>query len=453
MTYLEAVALLHDIESKYDVMNVKYKGVSVWSFLRLRLLDCVSVNTEIKISRSIVKTVFKSLFYGSPFLLWGKYDLWSITNAERRKMVGNKMIHRISGAIEHLPYTSLMIEKPSRCIGHAPKRAIEETHIFSESWILLLSQFFMHLSLVKKKDVQGCELMDKILEEYNLKFDYMHYICHLDAQRRSMNFILAISKKPNVVLFECPYDSMGYQWAFYQHGIKVVELQHGVLNRNHDAYNAKDYEPILNPDAICVFGIEEYNYFKEEAPRYAKDVYMTGLYMLEKADQYFEKDIFVEKRKKYSHIVVASGQAGYEEQLSDFINKVATKHTEALFVYIPRHNDVKLKFTCDNIQVVVDVNIYKFLKWADLHITISSTTCLEAHYFHKPTLFYNYENRASTYYKSVLKTKNGVDYIDSVDSFDEAYLRLLNEHFEYKEIFVHNNIENLTNVINNNIMD
>ena len=39
MTYLEAVALLHDIESKYDVMSIKYKGVSVWSFLRLRLLD------------------------------------------------------------------------------------------------------------------------------------------------------------------------------------------------------------------------------------------------------------------------------------------------------------------------------------------------------------------------------------------------------------------------------
>ena len=54
MTYLEAVALLHDIESKYDVMSIKYKGVSVWSFLRLRLLDCVSVNTEIKMSKSVM---------------------------------------------------------------------------------------------------------------------------------------------------------------------------------------------------------------------------------------------------------------------------------------------------------------------------------------------------------------------------------------------------------------
>ena len=86
MTYLEAVALLHDIESKYDVMSIKYKGVSVWSFLRLRLLDCVSVNTEIKMSKSVMKIVLKSLFYGSPLQAWKKYDVWllRLLNAENR---------------------------------------------------------------------------------------------------------------------------------------------------------------------------------------------------------------------------------------------------------------------------------------------------------------------------------------------------------------------------------
>ena len=142
MTYLEAVALLHDIESKYDVMSIKYKGVSVWSFLRLRLLDCVSVNTEIKMSKSVMKIVLKSLFYGSPLQAWKKYDVWAFTAAERRKQVGDKMIHRISGAIVHVPEKTLMIEKPSRDFGHVARTSIEEKDIISESWMLFWSQLF-----------------------------------------------------------------------------------------------------------------------------------------------------------------------------------------------------------------------------------------------------------------------------------------------------------------------
>lgn len=447
MTYLEAVALLHDIESKYDVMSIKYKGVSVWSFLRLRLLDCVGVNAEVKLSKSIMQIVLKSLFYGSLFKPWKKYTVWNITGAERRKQVGNKMIHRISGAVTHLPEKTLMIEKPSRDFGHVSKDAIEEKNIISESWLLLLSLFFKRLPLVKKLEVENYELMELILKNYNIQFDYMNYVKHLDAQRRTMNLFLAISRKPNIVLFECPYDSMGYQWAFHQHGIEVIELQHGVLNRNHNAYNAKDYEPILNPNIICVFGIEEYNYFKNEAPKYAKDVKMTGLYMLEKADEFFVADVFAEERKKYEHIVVVSGQAGREEQLGEYINKVAGNHPEALFLYVPRHNDVKLNFTHDNIRFVIGANIYQYLKWADLHITVSSTTCLEAHYFHTPTIFYDYQKMASTYYGTVLAQENGVEYLATEEGFDEAYNHLLNGHFEYREIFAHNHKERLENEI------
>ena len=443
MTYLEAVALLHDIESKYDVMSIKYKGVSVWSFLRLRLLDCVSVNTEIKMSKSVMKIVLKSLFYGSPLQAWKKYDVWAFTAAERRKQVGDKMIHRISGAIVHVPEKTLMIEKPSRDFGHVARTSIEEKDIISESWMLFWSQLFKRLPLVKKSAIESHQLMEKILEDYNIKFDYLHYVRHLDAQRRAMNLTLAIFRKPKTILFECPYDSMGYLWAFHQHGLKVIELQHGVLNRNHDAYNARDYDFELNPDSICVFGVEEYNYFKRELPKYAKNVEMTGLYMLEKADKFFDTDIFTEDRKKYEHIVVVSGQAGFEEQLGEYINHVAGKHLEALFVYIPRHNDVNLNFSHDNIRFVVGVNIYQYLKWADLHITVSSTTCFEAHYFHTPTLFYYYQKMASSYYGTVFAPENAVEYLSSEEGFDEAYVRLLNCKFEYREIFAHHHLEKI----------
>lgn len=447
MTYLEAIALLHDIESKYDVMSIKYEGISIWPTLRLRLLDKVSVNKEIKVSSGVVKTILKSLFYGNPLRLFGNHGIWVLTGAERRKLVGEKYIHRISGGFLAVGCSCLMIEKPSGDFGHYPLSRIEENDIISEAFLILMNQCFMRLSLVKKKRIENEALIKQILSDYSINFDYLKYIKHLVALRKSMNFMLAIACKPKVVFFECPYDFMGYQWAFHQHGIKVIEFQHGVLNRNHDAYNAKNYEPILNPDGICVFGIDEYNYFMKEAPNYAPTVEMIGLYMLEKANQFFSTDIFANDRETYKKIAVVSGQAGFEDQLGEFVNKVSLNHQETLFVYIPRHNDVKLNFTCDNIRFVTDVNIYEYLKWCDLQITVSSTTCLEAHYFHKPTLFYDYQKMASTYYGTVLSPENAVAYLESEDGFDAAYKQLIEGDFEYREIFAHNHIEKLQNVI------
>ena len=348
------------------------------------------------------------------------------------------MVHRISGAISQLSERVLMIEKPSRDFGHIKRIAIEERHIFSESWLLLWSQLFVRLPLVKKNDIENYELIEQVLRNYNLDFDYLHYVRHLDAQRRAMNLFLALAHRPKVVLFECPYDSMGYLWAFHNNGIKVIELQHGVLNRNHDAYNAKAYDSKLNPDAIWVFGTEEYRYLTRDASNYAPNVAMTGMYMLEKADEFFDTDIFAEDRKKYKQIIIASGQNGFENQLGEYIDAVAIRHSESLFIYIPRHNDVQMNFSAVNVRLMLGVNIYQYLKWADLHITVSSTTCLEAHYFHTPTIFYDYQKMASTYYSNVLLPKNAVVYLTSVEEFDSAYVHLLTDKFEYREIFAHN---------------
>ena len=451
MTYLEAVSLLHDIESKYDVMSIKYRGVSVWTFLRLRLLDRLSLSKEVKVSRGIIRIVLRSLFYGSLCLLRKSFDLWTFTSAERRKQVDNKMIHRISGAISHLPYKTLMVEKPNIYFGHYPKRQIKESAIISESWLLILNRILLHLTLVKNQDIENYQLMNKILKDYKLDFNYLYYIRYLVAQYKSMNVLLSVAKKPKLILFECPYDSMGYVWSFHEHGIKTIELQHGVLNKNHNAYNAKNYDLKLNPDVICVYGIEEYKYFKNEALSFTQNIEITGLYMLECADYSFTEDVFLDDRKLYKHIVLASGQTGFEEQLGKFVECVSLQMPDILFIYIPRNSNVEFSFAANNIRIVKNVNIYQFLKWADLHITISSTTCLEAHYFHKPTIFYNFQKMASSYYGHILKEENAVRYLGSEQGFEDAFQELLSQEFIYKEVFAHNHIKRLNDVIKNNL--
>lgn len=447
MTYLEAVDLLRNIETKYDVMSIRYKGISVWPHLRLYLLDKISVNTEVKATGTVVKVVLKSLFVYNPLQLWKKHDVWLFTGCERRKRIGYKMIHRISGGISANVDGCLMVEKPSSRIGHYNKNEIEEKHIVSEAWLLFAYHLIELCSRLFKPKIKNEELIRQILLDNNIAFDYHHSVRMLNAKRISMLLLLTFARKPKLAVMECPYVSMGYMWAFHQKGIEVVELQHGVLNCHHNAYNANAYEERMNPDAICVFGIEEYRYFTEDEPQYAKDVYMTGLYMLERADETFNADPFEKYREKYHSIVVASGQNGYENHLSEVIDAVALEHNDILFFYIPRLSDTSLAFKAENVKVKCGVNIYEYLKWADIHITISSTTCLESQYFGTPTIFYDYDSMASNYYGELLNKENGCVYINSFKEFDTAYKILKDGGFKYKEIFSYNHVERITNII------
>lgn len=63
---------------------------------------------------------------------------------------------------------------------------------------------------------------------------------------------------------------MGMVWSAHDNGIPVVELQHGVLNAHHYAYNPTFHSDELYPDEICVYGDVEYDYFMNHSRQYAK---------------------------------------------------------------------------------------------------------------------------------------------------------------------------------------
>lgn len=447
MTYLEGVELIKTIEKEYDVMSIRYKGVCAWSYLRLYLLDKITANREFKATKSIIALVLKCLFSYNPFQIFTKHEIWLFTGCERRKRVGSKMIQRVSGGISKAADNCLMIEKPNKEFGHYKREEIEEKYIVSESWLLMTLHLLEVLSRPFTPKVENEDVIVKLLTDKGISFDYKHYLRLLNAQRLAMKIMLSITRKPKCVFMESPYDSMGYMWAFHQAGIRVIEMQHGVLNSNHNAYNAIDYEQKMNPDCICVFGDEEYNYFTKEKPQYAPKVETTGLYMLEKADEYFKTDLFAKEREKYKHIVVVAGEANFEKKLGDFVDIIATRRNDILFIYIPRYSDEIPSVSSANVCIVTDVNIYEYLKWADVHMTISSTTCLEAHYFHTPTIFVNFNNLSEEYYGNRLQEINGARYIDTADQFDKAFTNLLTQDTIWLELFAHNHTARIKKLI------
>ena len=127
--------------------------------------------------------------------------------------------------------------------------------------------------------------------------------------------------------------------------------------------------------------------------------------------------------------------------------KALADNKNYLFVYVPR-NHYGNESNLDNLQIWNGANIYECIKWCDIHVTMYSTTCLEAQFFHKPTIFYNQENLSRQYYGDTLSEENGCYYVDTIADFWAAVKVLEEQTIEFKEMFAHDTLTNMRRVLN-----
>ena len=446
MNYLDSVKLFREIERDYDVMSIRYKGISVWPYLRIYLFDELTAHLATGYTSSALKVLLTSLFRFNPLCFFRKYQVWDYSSSTTRKKVGDIYEHHVSGYLHKCSYSVLTIEFQSPGIKVISRKEIPERNIVSGSWTLALNAFLELIMRPFHQDIEGEDILIDIINKLGLKLDYKKRLRWLVAQKRATDFFLALAHKPELIIMECSYTQMGRVWAAHNHGIPVIELQHGVLNANHYAYNPTYHSPVLYPDEICVYGEVEYDYFLHQEKGFAERVSMTGLYILDRCSKHFKEDLFNEIRSKYQKVVVVAGQVGGEEKLSSFVDKLAEKLPDSYFIYIPRHI-VNLQLKSPNVELKMGVNIYEYLKWCDYHVTISSTTALEAHYFKKPVVFCDFEGRAIEYYGNIIRKENGAFYVHSIEEYLEVEPELFNTTFTYRELFAHDSEKRMQSVL------
>lgn len=447
MEHIEAVKKVQEIEKKYPVCDIKYKNVCVWPYLRIYLVDSQSsTKRELKANKKTITTVLESLLYYGVSGLFKKYTFWTFTNVERRKLLRDKLVHRVCGAIGEIANDkTLFFEKPVPNYKPARKNEIIEKNIVGESLLLLLTNMLQKVIRSSFKKTTGTDVLDSILADYDFSFDYKERINHFVAQYTAMKILLRAVHKPYAVFLESPFSLMGYVLAFKETGIKTIELQHGVINSNHLGYNFPYKSKELFPDAICVYGDSEEFYLKHVQPNYCKEIFNTGYYYIDKANDVFSDDPFKDFRTLFNSIIVVSGQMP-ETDMFEFTKIAAQNNPESLFIYIPRfglESDVELP----NLVIKNNTNIYQNIKWCDVHVTMFSTTCIEAQYFNRPTIFYNINQLSAIYYGDILSEKNGCFFVNNIDEFSEAMNKVLVGKFEYKHLFTENAIDNFKNLI------
>lgn len=422
MAYLDGIKILREIEQSYPVMSITFKGQPIWPFVRIYLFQILGATNHLnahKVETSKIKTVVKALFAYNPFTIFERHKNWLFTATERRKIIDDKYIQRVSGFMSEIDKNCLVIEKPSTHQPHISKKHIAEKHTISEAHLLLTAHLIERFLRYKKLEIDNEHILLNIIKDHSLAFDYKYFVRYLWSQKIATDLLLRFSPKPERVLIECPYNILGYVWSLHCHNIKVIELQHGVIGSSHYAY-ILPHNSIFSPDEIWVYGKRDVRFLKESNPKYAVEIFDTGLYYLDYAYRAFSKDIFANYRLQYEHIIVFAGQASVEDAVHKFIDITASENPDTLFIYVPRFVDEVFDIKHPNVVFAPGVNIYQYLKWCDLHCTVSSTTCLEAAYYGKKTIFYNFENLATNYYADTLIEGQGVRYINTPNQLRPA---------------------------------
>ena len=237
MKYLDAVQLLKKIEKDYDVMSITYRGVALWPYFRIYLLDKISVNLTVAHNSSALKIVLSSLFLYNPLRFFKKYKIWNFSSSTTRKKIGEKYEHHVSGYLHKSKYPILTVEQSSPGIRKISKTEIPEKNIVTSSWSLILTAILEVMTRPFNRKIVGEDILKEIIERLGVSFNYKQRLGWLIAQKCTTDFFLAIGHKPDLIIMECYYTQMGRIWSAHKHGIPVVELQHGVLNRNHYGYN------------------------------------------------------------------------------------------------------------------------------------------------------------------------------------------------------------------------
>lgn len=436
-----------DIELNYKVENMEYKNIKIWPILKPVLFSNVSSNNgKSKRDRISKFRKIKPAFFNIYKLFKRNYKYVLLTNTLEVRWLNNSYINKLAqGIIDYLGSENfLIIENPVNDFHYSIDKCKNE-NIVSLRFFQILSYALYKLNLKNiSLDYESKEILSKISRELNVDVNYKSILKQFFAYVKLFKIFFSYLK-PKIIFISCYYslDNMAAIYVAKKMKIKTVELQHGIINDKHLAYNfVKNFGNDLFPDYLFVYGQFFKNFF--HGKNYfinSENVYSVGSYYLEKLKEENEshavKSILDNKsNNSFRKIIVISSQITIEKDLMNFMLNVAKRDPENLYVFRPRtiykNYNIEKKPNNFYISLKEEEDIYRLLKIADIHVTVYSTVCLESLYFGVPNIMVNFRNLAKLYFGDILKDERHTVYVETVEDF----LKVINswQFMEKKDI-------------------
>jgi hypothetical protein len=421
--------ILKEIEGKYPVDTVLVNGEQVWPYLRVAyyfqyLNKISSQKGERPLSPGLsflgkLKRL-SNIPYGMKNWL-GKYDYIAISTSGARRPISGKYFNSLlDPVIDRLGRGKVLyVEIPAPSLY--PIKSIYTNKAVCYDLLEVLAMITEAFRL-RRYRIENESILGDINKEYGLSVDYLKVIKRFRA-RRTVFSLLFRMKKPKVVLLSWYYGLLQSAIkAAKDLGIKVIEIQHGVIGKEHPAYNVDvAIDKSYFPDYLWVFGRRELETF--DNPRFIEpeDVYPVGnFYIAHIRNNYVLESSLVKKLENYNRTVGITLQETTEERTIEFAVQAANLDSHIFYILIPRRPQEEHYSTLnlpDNVTVVKDKNFYELMAYVDFHSTVYSTCALEAPSLGVQNILINIDDLSRRYYGTVLNDSRITRYADTPQEF------------------------------------
>ncbi|MEA2015210.1 MAG: hypothetical protein U9O59_00575 [Actinomycetota bacterium] len=439
---MDAVDFIKEIETKYDVKSIKVKDIEVWPFLRTSYF--FAYNNKYNFNAREIKSSLwtkiergKNILYGF-WSLFKRYDYIVFSDVVERRLINGRYINKLAEFLisELGRKRVLLVENPAGG-SHFKYSRLSTKNIISLDFFLALCYF---PPLLKKKfSTDNVLVLKQINTNYHLNINYHTLISKFICFRSLFRLFFRVYKPNKIFISE--YYNIVHQAAIYtakKSDIKTVELQHGVINDKHPAYNVfADLDKSFFPDYLFTFGdyvkriFRKENYFiKKENVLPIGNMYIDYTNNKYKASEKVTQ-MFSDFRKEYKKIVAISSQWALENKLIDFLKKSASLSKNILYIFVPRdvNKDYSLANFPENIVILKDLNVYQIIREADFHSTLCSTCALEAPALGVPNILINIDGFAKKHYLNLLTNRDVTRFADTEEELVDI---ILNWHTKTK---------------------
>lgn len=408
--------LISYIESNYDVNSIKFKNLSVWLELRNRVYPSINLGLEstLQITKDTYLIMLKSFFYG--FFNWFKvYNAWVLSSQVNRILIDDLYYDKIfdypASKINKTLFIELSTDK------HYSRSKMASKYIVSRSVFIVAEKTLAIFINVKKTNLK---VYNQIIKDFNLKLSPKYGLKKMASQYLFMKFLLFF-KKPKIVFVSPSYTCYGYIKAFKEKGIKVVEIQHGVIIKEHFGYNLKaKFDEEYFADNLLTFGHNEMKVFGEGNNAIEpKKVHAIGNYYLDYIIENYKPSTLINELKINFNksIVVSLQEIDVTLRIIPEIIIAAKKQTDCLFILKPRRNPksyyLKNYNLPENVIVIDDIDIYQLIMDTDCHMTVFSTCALEAPALGKMNILFNIENKSKEILGDSLTSNKTTIYVNN----------------------------------------
>jgi hypothetical protein len=421
--------ILKEIEGKYPVDTVLVNGEQVWPYLRVsyyfQYADKISSEEgEKPLGPSLSFPAKLKRLLNVPYGMknWlGKYDYIAISTANTRRLISGKYFNvLLDPVIDKLGRGRVLyIEVPAPSLYPIVKIYTDKVVCYDALELLaIIAQVFR----LRRYRIENESILGDINKEYGLSVDYRKVIERLYARRMIFRWLFRL-KRPKVVLLSWSYGLLQSAIkAANDSGAKVIEFQHGVIGKEHPAYNVyADLDRSYFPDHLAVFGKRELETFRNAGFIEPQHVYPVGNFYIEHIRNSYSPDSgLVKKLENYGRTVGITLQGTTEKRTIEFAVQAANLDSHIFYILIPRRPQEEHYSTLSlpsNVAVIRDKNFYELMAYVDFHSTVYSTCAVEAPSLGVQNILINIDGLSRRYYGTVLTDSRITRYADTPQEF------------------------------------